>query len=817
MAAIIPGFEYDIFISYRQNDNKRDSWVTKFVEALRDELDATLKEQVTIYFDENPHDGLHEHHEVDDSLREKLKCLILIPVVSQTFCDPKSFAWEHEFKVFVEMAGNDQFGLKTKLSGGNVANRVLPIRIHDLDKKDVELFEAEIGGAIRPIDFIYKETGVNRPLLPEDNRSQNQEATGYRNQVNKVANAIKEILQSLQDEADDETDRTSKKPDKILVEKEQKGLPKKAADKRITREKIRLSKMVIYRGLAGVVILVGLAAAFFIGRNSYSEPVEESLFVLTYDLPLDLPLTRTGRHAMDISANGEFLVIVKGGGFFMESLIDPGAPVPIAGTDTEYHRSPEISPDGKWICFEDVRSGIMKLPINGGTPSLVCKIESAYGINWIGDRIYFANEGSIYRVSDTGGDPERIYPLNEDDIDTLIWNPTLLPDNKTLLFNQSTGTNLWDIRTWQLGSNENAKILVSRGIDVQYLNSGYISYVDDGRLHIASFNYENHSLGNPVIIASNLPVLSMNSRTSQYTLSQNGILVYSLQTIADTYHTSWVDKNGTIEEITQNTFYYRNPKLSPENQQIAVEINNFEEGTKHESVLILNSKLGTSYVLSDDAEGPVWNADGKSVFYETEDNQIVQHFLDMGIESRIIADFEDLDELGNMDSDGRYLPFVVNQNLGYYNLAEDTVIMMDYYNTDSYQHSPSLSPDGKWLVYETGDQELYVVPFPGPGIRYKLSTTEGHYAVWAPDMSAIYYIEHGIGGSDLWKVKINTDDEFTAESPVSLFSGHYWSGYAGKFDIHPNGDKFLMITEAGGASIPKIRVIANWQELLKDN
>ena len=82
---------------------------------------------------------------MDDSLKEKLKCLILIPVVSQTYCDPKAFAWEHEFKVFIEQAGNDQFGLKTKLSGGNVANRVLPIRIHDLDGEDVNLFESEIG------------------------------------------------------------------------------------------------------------------------------------------------------------------------------------------------------------------------------------------------------------------------------------------------------------------------------------------------------------------------------------------------------------------------------------------------------------------------------------------------------------------------------------------------------------------------------------------------------------------------------------------------------------------------------------------------
>ena len=60
------------------------------------------------------------------------------------------------FKVFVEQASNDQFGLKTKVPGSNVASRVLPIRIHDLDSNDVALFETEIGGVMRSIDFIYK-------------------------------------------------------------------------------------------------------------------------------------------------------------------------------------------------------------------------------------------------------------------------------------------------------------------------------------------------------------------------------------------------------------------------------------------------------------------------------------------------------------------------------------------------------------------------------------------------------------------------------------------------------------------------------------
>ena len=145
MASLIPGFEYDIFISYRQKDNKYDGWVTEFVESLKRELEATFKEEISVYFDINPHDGLLETHDVDASLKEKLKCLIFIPVISRTYCDPKSFAWEHEFKPFVENAQRDQFGLKINLPMGNVASRVLPVRIHDLDISDIKLCETGLG------------------------------------------------------------------------------------------------------------------------------------------------------------------------------------------------------------------------------------------------------------------------------------------------------------------------------------------------------------------------------------------------------------------------------------------------------------------------------------------------------------------------------------------------------------------------------------------------------------------------------------------------------------------------------------------------
>src|SRR5664279_1666254 len=197
MASIIPSYEYDIFISYRQKDNKYDGWVTEFVNNLRKELEATFKEDLSIYTDENPQDGLLETHNVNKSLEGKLKCLVFIPIISQTYCDTKSFAWTHEFCAFNKLAKEDQFGRDIKISNGNVASRILPVKIHDLDPEDKRLLENELGGVLRAVEFIYKEAGVNRPLKPSDNKNDNQNKTDYRNQVNKVANAVKEIIGSL--------------------------------------------------------------------------------------------------------------------------------------------------------------------------------------------------------------------------------------------------------------------------------------------------------------------------------------------------------------------------------------------------------------------------------------------------------------------------------------------------------------------------------------------------------------------------------------------------------------------------------------------
>jgi TolB-like protein/Flp pilus assembly protein TadD len=199
MPSLIPGFEYDVFISYRHNDN-RSGWVSAFIENLKEELSSTIKDPISIYLDTNPHDGLLETHTIDKSLQSKLKCLIFIPIISQTYCDPKSFAWKNEFLFFNTISKEDQFGREVLLSNGNVASRILPIKIHDVDRDDKRLLENELGGVLRSIEFIYQSPGVNRPLRDnEDHPQDNLNKTYYLDQINKVANAIKEIISGLKD------------------------------------------------------------------------------------------------------------------------------------------------------------------------------------------------------------------------------------------------------------------------------------------------------------------------------------------------------------------------------------------------------------------------------------------------------------------------------------------------------------------------------------------------------------------------------------------------------------------------------------------
>ena len=263
MPSIIPGYEYDIFISYRQKDNKGDRWVSEFVDSLKTELESTFKEEINVYFDINPYDGLLEIYDVNASLKEKLRCLVFIPIISQTYCDPKSFAWQQEFCAFNKLAKEDQFGRDIRLAGGNVASRILPVKIHDLDSEDKVLLENEFGGVLRSIDFIYRASGVNRPLKPKDERAENLNHTYYFDQINKVANAIKEIITAI------------KKPEQL-----DKGIFSRIAKPKPENSKKLNPKIIM--GPILILVIIALVYIFIPKLSKNLDSIEKTIAVLPF-------------------------------------------------------------------------------------------------------------------------------------------------------------------------------------------------------------------------------------------------------------------------------------------------------------------------------------------------------------------------------------------------------------------------------------------------------------------------------------------------------------------------------------------------------
>jgi hypothetical protein len=105
-----------------------------------------------------------------------------------------SGVWGKELLAFKERAEGSPFGLDVKLRDGNFSTRILPVCIYELEDEDKALYQKDTGRPLRSIDFIYREPGVNRPLKPDDLSPDGAFKVSYRNQLNKAANAIKEII-----------------------------------------------------------------------------------------------------------------------------------------------------------------------------------------------------------------------------------------------------------------------------------------------------------------------------------------------------------------------------------------------------------------------------------------------------------------------------------------------------------------------------------------------------------------------------------------------------------------------------------------------
>src|SRR5262249_49606766 len=127
---------------------------------------------------------------------------------------------------------------------------------------------------------------------------------------------------------------------------------------------------------------------------------------------------------------------------------------------------------------------------------------------------------------------------------------------------------------------------------------------------------------------------------------------------------------------------------------------------------------------------------------------------------------------------------------------------------------PRVSPDGKWLVYqsnESGRFEVYVRPFPTSGARVQISTDGGTEPLWNHAGTALYYRD-AIG--QLTEVKVTTGASFSIGARRVLLNGDYLIDAShANYDVSPDGT-FLVLRRAGAESQPII--VHNWVRELRE-
>ncbi len=140
-----------------------------------------------------------------------------------------------------------------------------------------------------------------------------------------------------------------------------------------------------------------------------------------------------------------------------------------------------------------------------------------------------------------------------------------------------------------------------------------------------------------------------------------------------------------------------------------------------------------------------------------------------------------------------------------------------YLTTQFDERWSKVSPDGRWLVYESneaGRYEIYVQAFPEPGRKVIVSKGGGTLPRWRRDGRELYYVAPD---DKLMAVPVETGANFGIGTPVPLFEvgsyGRRNTRYV--YDVSADGQKILLLRPLEDATTRPLTVVQNWAELLK--
>ena len=268
---------------------------------------------------------------------------------------------------------------------------------------------------------------------------------------------------------------------------------------------------------------------------------------------------------------------------------------------------------------------------------------------------------------------------------------------------------------------------------------------------------------------------------------------------------------------------FSRPRLSPDGRQVAVEI--FSSGSSKD-VWIYNLERGTRTRLttSDSTDqDPLWTPDGSTIVFASNrsgTSNLYQKASDGSGEVEPFPASESNTEAHSFSPDGKVLAYYQRadqEDRDIWTLSvEDEPEPRPFLETPFNERSPAFSPDGRFIAYasdESGRDEIYVQPYPGPVGRTVVSRGGGREPVWSRDGRELFYRR----GNEIWAAPIALSSTFEVETPQKLFEVRFVAertvSGSQTYDVAPDG-RFILVQPTEQSS--QLHVVMNWFEELNE-
>jgi eukaryotic-like serine/threonine-protein kinase len=579
-----------------------------------------------------------------------------------------------------------------------------------------------------------------------------------------------------------------------------------------------------------VVVIVALIAIvslpLFLSLRRHPPP-QRNAVRLSLGLPQGITLQRNWHpfEQMAVSPDGEMLAFSATDASGQSSLwIRPLSSAVAQRMDqTEDALLPFWSPDSHFIGFW-AGGKLKKIPRTGGLPEVICSVpEIAQGAWGANGTILFAKavNSPILRVSHDGATATPATSLLPGQV-SQMW-VQFLADGKRFIYLARTSLTTDDpqakVYAQSLNGGDPIELLTSQSRAIAVPE--YVLFAQGQNLLAQRMDWKTlRKIGQPSLLARNVAASPAYLGTSEFTASQNGVLIYGTAEGSSFDHLKWYARDGSSSGGLEPVIDYQQFTLSPDGKHLA--LNSFHQHATGSLWLIdIASNTTTPLTIDPHAQSdPVWSPDSRYVAFNLLPNGgsdppfLVQKIEIGNQQPEAIYGDDQRHWVEDWSPDGRFLLTHDTKTLSILPLTGDGKPEA-VYSSSFLKDEFHLSPDGQLIAYgenHTGKWEVFVASFPSFQYMKQVSLAGGAQPRWRGDGRELFFIDYE---GKMVSATVERGSPPKIGVPRKLFNtGLVPDPTVNQYAVTKDGLKFLVLEPRKGF-LESYSAILNWPATLQ--